>query len=143
MTQAKQGDTVKVHYTGTLSDGTTFDSSESQEPLRFTLGAGEVIPGFDQAVIGMSPGESKTATVSADEAYGPYDEDMVLEVDRGQFPSGIEPQVGQRLQVRQDGGEPFSVVVTGVSQESVTLDANHPLAGQDLTFQIELVEIAP
>jgi peptidylprolyl isomerase len=142
MAQAKQGDTVKVHYTGTLADGTTFDSSAKDEPLEFTLGAGEVIPGFDLAVVGMSPGEHKTATVPADQAYGLYDEEQLMEVDRSQFPAGVEPQVGQRLQVKQDGGEPFGVVVTEVSDESVTLDANHPLAGQDLTFQIELVEIA-
>jgi FKBP-type peptidyl-prolyl cis-trans isomerase 2 len=142
MMTAKEGDTVKVHYTGRLPDGTTFDASDEQEPLEFTLGAGEVIPGFEAAVLGMTPGESKTATVAADAAYGPHDDEMILQVDREQFPANIEPQVGQRLQVRQDQGETFSVVVTEITPDSVTLDANHPLAGQDLTFDIQLVEIA-
>jgi peptidylprolyl isomerase len=142
MSHAKQGDTVKVHYTGKLSDGTTFDSSASQDPLEFTLGAGEVIPGFESAVVGMAPGDRKVATVPADDAYGQYDEEMVMEVDRGQFPANIEPQVGQRLQVRHADGEPYGVVVTEVGAETVTLDGNHPLAGQDLTFEIHLVAIS-
>jgi peptidylprolyl isomerase len=141
MTQAKQGDTVKVHYTGRLADGSTFDSSAETEPLKFTLGTGQVIPGFEGAVVGMEPGDTKTTTIPAGEAYGPYDDDMLLEVERTQFPAEMDPQVGQRLQVRQADGETFSVVVAGVEAESITLDANHPLAGQDLTFEIRLVEI--
>jgi peptidylprolyl isomerase len=141
MTQAKQGDTVKVHYTGKLADGSTFDSSAETEPLEFTLGTGQVIPGFEVAVVGMEPGDTKTTTIPADEAYGAYDDDMLLEVERAQFPSEMDPQVGQRLQVRQSDGETFSVIVAGVEVDSVTLDANHPLAGQDLTFEIQLVEI--
>jgi peptidylprolyl isomerase len=141
MGTARQGDIVKVHYTGRLPDGTQFDSSANEEPLEFQLGEGEVIPGFEQAVLGMNPGESKTTTISAEEAYGAYDEDLVMEVGRDEFPQNIEPKVGQRLQLRQEGGEPFGVVVTEVGSDTVTLDANHPLAGQALTFEIELVEV--
>jgi peptidylprolyl isomerase len=141
MSEAKPGDKVKVHYTGKLADGTQFDSSADQEPLEFTLGAGEVIQGFEEAVVGMNPGDTKTATIGADEAYGDYDEDLVLEVERDQFPPEITPEVGQRLQLHQPDGEVVGAVVTGFDDETVTLDANHPLAGQDLTFEIELVAI--
>jgi peptidylprolyl isomerase len=141
MAEAKTGDKVKVHYTGKLPDGTQFDSSADQDPLEFTLGAGEVIQGFEEAVVGMNPGDTKTATINADEAYGDYDEELVLEVERDQFPPEITPEVGQRLQLTQPDGEVFGAVVTGFDDEVVTLDANHPLAGQDLTFEIELVEI--
>lgn len=142
MTQAKTGDKVKVHYTGKLADGTEFDTSVDQEPLEFTLGAGEVIPGFEEAVLGMNPGETKTTTIPADNAYGGYDDELVLEVERGQFPEGVTPEVGQRLQLHQEDGQVFGAVVTEVDGDTVTLDANHPLAGQNLTFDIELVEIA-
>ena len=141
MTQVKQGDTVKVHYTGKLADGSTFDSSAETEPLEFTLGTGQVIPGFEVAVVGMAPGDKKTTTIPAGEAYGDYDDDMLLEVERTQVPAAMDPRVGQRLQVRQSDGETFSVIVAGVEADSITLDANHPLAGQDLTFEIRLVEI--
>jgi FKBP-type peptidyl-prolyl cis-trans isomerase 2 len=142
MTQAKQGDKVKVHYTGRLADGTEFDTSAAQDPLEFTLGAGEVIPGFEQAVLGMAPGERRTTVIPAGEAYGDYNDEMLLEVERGTFPAHLEPQVGQQLQVKQGEGEVISVVVTEVDDDSITLDANHPLAGKDLTFEIELVAIA-
>ena len=141
MSQAKNGDTVKVHYTGKLEDGTEFDSSISREPLEFTVGADQVIAGFDQAVVGMSLGESKTTKLSAEDAYGPHLEDRVLVADRDQFPDHIDPQLGQRLELRQSGGEVVSVTVTDVSDSNVTLDANHPLAGKDLVFEIELIEI--
>ena len=141
MTQVKQGDTVKVQYTGKLADGTTFDSSAETEPLEFTLGAGQVIPGFEGAVVGMKPGDTRTTTIPAGEAYGAFDDDMLLEVERTEFPAAMDPQVGQRLQVRQSDVETFSVIVAGVEPDSITLDANHPLAGQDLTFEIRLVEI--
>lgn len=140
MAEAKNGDTVRIHYTGTLEDGTVFDSSEGQEPLEFTLGSGEVIPGFEQAVQGMQPGEKKEVTVAADDAYGSHRSDWVLEVGREDFPPNIQPEVGQQLQLSQ-GGQSFVVTVTDVSDASVTLDANHPLAGKDLTFELELVEI--
>lgn len=142
MTQAKQGDTVKVHYTGRRPNGEAFDSSVGQEPLEFTLGAGEVIPGFETGVQGMTLGESKTIVIPPDEAYGPYENEMVLEVERDQLPEEMTPTVGQQLQVRQDAGEAFSVIVVAVGAGTVTLDANHPLAGQALTFEIQLLGIA-
>ncbi len=138
---AQQGDTVKVHYHGTLPDGTVFDSSREREPLEFTLGAGQVIVGFDQAVAGLAPGESRTARVPADEAYGPRVDEMVLEVPREQVPSELNAQVGQQLELRQEDGQTVPVVVTDLSENTVTLDANHPLAGQELIFEVELVEI--
>jgi len=141
MPQAKQGDKVKVHYTGKLADGTTFDTSAEQDPLEFTLGAGDVIAGFESAVVGMAPGESRTTTIPASEAYGDYNAEMLLEVQRSTLPANVEPRVGQQLQVRQGEGEVFSVIVTEVGNDSVTLDANHPLAGKDLTFDIQLVAI--
>jgi peptidylprolyl isomerase len=141
MTQAKQGDKVQVHYTGRQNDGEVFDSSVGQAPLEFTLGGGEVIPGFENGVVGMSVGEKRTVAIPPDEGYGPYEEQMVLEVGRDQFPDEMSPTVGQQLTIRQDGGQAFSVVVVAVGDEVVTLDANHPLAGQTLTFEIELVSI--
>ena len=142
MAQAKKGDTVKVHYTGKLEDGTVFDTSIERDPLQFTIGEGQVIPGFEQAVVGMNPGESKTTKVPADKAYGPHRKEMVLAVDRNQFPVDLKPKIGQQLQSRQADGRTIRVTVTDVSESSVTLDANHPLAGKDLTFDIQLVEIA-
>lgn len=142
MPQAKQGDTVKVHYTGKLDDGTVFDSSQERDPLEFTIGTGTIIPGFEQAVIGMAPGESKTEVIPTDRAYGPYLEEMVLQVERQQLPTDIDPEVGQQLQLQHPTGEVIPVVITDVSSSTVTLDANHPLAGEDLTFDIQLVAIA-
>jgi peptidylprolyl isomerase len=142
MVQAKPGDTVKIHYTGKLDDGTVFDSSVNREPLEFTLSGGQVIPGFDEAVLGMSPGESKTQKIPMDQAYGPHREEMVLEISRQQIPPELEPEVGQQLQVQQENGQTIPVFVTEVTESNVTLDANHPLAGEDLTFDIQLVEIA-
>ncbi len=142
MAQAKTNDTVKVHYTGRLNDGTVFDSSVEREPLQFTLGEGQVIPGFENAVLGMTAGESKTITIAADQAYGPRRDDLVLAVGRDQFPPDITPEVGQQLQVRQTNGDVALVTVTEVGEAAVKLDANHPLAGHDLTFDIQLVEIS-
>ncbi|GAB4341291.1 MAG: peptidylprolyl isomerase [Leptolyngbyaceae cyanobacterium] len=142
MPQAKQGDTVKVHYTGKLDDGTVFDSSQEREPLEFTIGTGTIIPGFEQAVIGMSPGESKTEVIPPDRAYGPYLEEMVLQIERQQLPTDLDPEVGQQLQLQHPTGEVIPVIITDVSSSTVTLDANHPLAGEDLTFDIQLVAIA-
>ena len=141
MTQAKLNDKVSVHYTGKLDDGTVFDSSVQREPLEFTVGEGQVIPGFENAVVGMETGDSKTVRIPADEAYGQRRDDMLIEVERDQFPPHIEPEVGQQLQVRQANGQPVVVSVAEVSDDNVTLDANHPLAGKDLTFEIELVHI--
>jgi peptidylprolyl isomerase len=141
MTQAKQGDTVNVHYTGKLEDGTVFDTSVGREPLQFTIGGSEVIPDFEQAVVGMNPGESKIVKIPHQRAYGPYREEMVLVADRDKFPQDFQPEVGQHLQLRRNDGQTFFVTVTEVSATSVTVDANHPLAGKDLTFDLELVEV--
>jgi peptidylprolyl isomerase len=142
MTQAKNGDTVRVHYTGKLDDGTEFDTSSGGEPLEFTIGEGDLIPGFEHAVVGMSPGELRTVRIAFEQAYGPHQEEMVLVVERDQFPPHITPQVGQELELHHSDGQAVSVTVTDISSTSVTLDANHPLAGQDLIFDIELVGIA-
>ncbi len=141
MGQAKQGDTVRVYYTGTLENGTIFDSSE-QEGLQFTIGQGQVIPGFEQAVIGMQPGDERTITIPADKAYGPYRPEMVAWVEREHFPAGLHLELGQLLQVRQGEDQTCVVKVTELTESRVKLDANHPLAGKDLTFAIRLVEIA-
>jgi FKBP-type peptidyl-prolyl cis-trans isomerase 2 len=143
MTEARAGDTVKVHYTGKLDDGTVFDTSSDSEPLEFTLGEGQVILGFEQAVMGMNMGDSKTAKIPADEAYGRHRPEMVLAVPRDQFPANITPEVGQQLQIRQPNGQAFVVKVTDIKDDTIVLDANHPLAGQDLTFDIKLVEVTP
>lgn len=141
MPEAKKGDTVKVHYTGKLGDGTVFDTSADREPLEFTVGEGAVIPGFELAVIGLQPGESRETTIDADNAYGQRNGDLVTEVKREQLPQDLQVSVGQQLQVGMANGQNAIVLVTDVSDASITIDANHPLAGQDLTFSIELVEI--
>ena len=141
MTKVKDGDTVKVHYKGSLEDGSVFDSSEDREPLEFTLGSRQLIPGFEKAVIGMEQGESTTITIPSKEAYGEPREDLILDVPKDNLPDDIEPQIGMQLQVNRPDGDPIPVRVTNVGDEQVKLDANHPLAGEDLTFEIELVEI--
>ena len=141
MAKAKNGDAVKVHYTGKLEDGTVFDSSENREPIKFTIGEGNVIPGFEEAVVGMSPGESKTEKVPADQAFGPYREELVVDIDRERIPRGIDPKVGQQLRFEKTDGGITEVLVKGVTESKVTLDANHPLARNDLVFDIELLEI--
>ncbi len=141
MTQAKHGDTVKVHYTGRLEDGTIVDTSIDNRPLRFTIGEGRLIADFEQAVVGMNPGEWRNIKIPADKVYGPYSKELVLAVDRDQFPTSLQPEVGQQLQVYEEDGERLLVRVTYVSESIVTLDANHPLAGKDLTIDIHLVEI--
>lgn len=138
--QAQAGDTVRVHYTGTLGDGQVFDSSRGREPLEFTLGGGQVIPGFDEGVSGMSPGEARTVTIPSDQAYGQRSEDLLFVVPRAQFPEHLDPQPGQQLQMSQ-GDQVAIVTVVDVTEQGVILDANHPLAGKDLTFELELVEI--
>ena len=142
MSKVKDGDTVKVHYTGTLTDGTVFDTSEEREPLEFTLGQGQLIPGFEKAVVGMNVGDSTEVEIPSDDAYGESREDLVISVPKDQLPDDVEPQVGMQLQVNQQDGQPIPVRITEVGEENLTLDANHPLAGQDLKFEIELVEIA-
>lgn len=141
MTQVKHGDTVKVHYTGKLDDGSVFDSSVEHAPLQFTVGDGQVIPGFEDTIIGMKPGDSKTTQIPSEQAYGPYRDEMVMVVARDQFPENLNPQVEQQLQIVHENGQAFIVQVIEVSDTDVTLDANHPLAGQDLIFEIQLVEI--
>jgi len=141
MAQAKTGDTVKVHYTGKLEDGTVFDTSADREPLEFKIGEKQLIPDFEQAVIGMEPGESKSIQIVSENAYGPHHEEMVMVVERKDIPEGLNPQVDQRLQVQQQSGQSFVVTVTAVSEASVTMDGNHPLAGKDLSFDIQLTEI--
>ncbi len=139
--QAKNGNTVQVDYTGKLADGTVFDTSVGREPLEFTLGAGQVIPGFEKAVLGMKVGEKKTVTIPANEAYGPRSDDLILEIGREKLPSGLTPKVGQQLQMTRPDGGTIIATITNVSDNTVTIDANHPLAGKDLTFEIELVKI--
>jgi peptidylprolyl isomerase len=142
MAQAKSGDTVKVHYTGKLDDGTVFASSIKRDPLEFVIGEERIIPAFEQAVVGMIPGGSKTTKIDADEAYGPHHEELVRVIDRGVFPADLEPEVGQRLNLSEPDGREIIVTVTDFSESNVTLDANHPLAGENLVFDIQLVEIA-
>ncbi len=142
MTQAKKGDTVNVHYTGKLADGTVFDTSRNRHPLQFTIGKSQVISGFEQAVIGMNPGESKTARIPVDQAYGPRQNDRIVTVERTQLPPGLNPLVGQRLELTQSDNQRILVTVSAMTDTTLTLDANHPLAGRDLFFDIELVKIA-
>jgi peptidylprolyl isomerase len=141
MSNAKAGDTVKIHYTGTLDDGTQFDSSAGREPLEFELGSGQVIPGFDKAVEGMAVGEQKKINIAADDAYGQRNEQMVQDVPRSQLPADLTPQEGMALQAQQPDGNVVNLTVTAVSEDAITVDANHPLAGKDLNFDIELVSI--
>ncbi|GAB4292942.1 MAG: peptidylprolyl isomerase [Roseovarius sp.] len=141
MTQVKTGDTVRIHYTGTLADGTTFDSSEGREPLEFVVGSGQIIPGLDAALAGMAVGERKTVEVPAEAAYGQPDPRARQAVPRADIPAEIPLAVGTRLQVQTSQGQVMPVTVVEVSDEQVTLDANHPLAGHDLTFAIELVSV--
>ena len=141
MSEAKAGDTVRIHYTGTLSDGSTFDSSAGRDPLEFTLGSGQVIPGFDKAVDGMAVGDQKTVEIAADDAYGQRDPNGMQSFPRDKVPDDIPLDIGTRLQLSTPSGQPVMVTVSEVTETEVILDANHPLAGQDLTFEIELVEI--
>jgi FKBP-type peptidyl-prolyl cis-trans isomerase 2 len=141
MQQVKSGDTVKVHYHGTLTDGTTFDSSEGREPLEFEVGSGMVIKGFDDGVMGMMVGDKKTLNIPAEDAYGPKHEENVIEFPQNQFPEGMKPEVGMRLNLNSADGQVVPVVIVEIGEEVVLLDANHPLAGEALVFNIELVEI--
>lgn len=141
MTTAASGHTVKVHYTGTLNSGDEFDSSAGGEPLEVTLGEGAVIAGFEAALLGMAPGESKTVTIPAEEAYGAHKAERVYDVERERIPPDVDLEVGRLLQARGADGQTVTMTVMAIEEEKVTLDFNHPLAGQDLTFQVELVEI--
>jgi peptidylprolyl isomerase len=142
MSTVKNGDTVKVHYTGKLDSGEVFDSSEGAEPLAFTVGAGEVIPGFDQALLGMQIGETKDVVINPEQAYKEHDERLVQTIDRTQFNlSGAEPEVGMTIEMRTPDGS-IPLTITDLTDTTVTLDANHPLAGETLHFALTLVEIA-
>ncbi len=142
MAQAKEGDTVKVHYTGKLEDGEIFDTSQDGDPLEFKIGGGQVISGFEQGVVGMNEGASKTVEIPSDEAYGPHHQELVIEIEMDQFPEDLDPEVGQQFKMRQPDDRTIIVAVTEITEDSVTLDANHPLAGKDLTFDIQLIKIA-
>lgn len=141
MSEAKSGDMVKVHYTGRFEDGTQFDTSVGGDPLEFTLGKGEVIEGFEQAVLGMNEGDTKTVTIPAAQAYGPHREDRVLIMERKNLPADITPEVGLRLQARQPDDTVIVFTITDINEDTVVLDANHPLAGKNLVFDIELLEV--
>lgn len=141
MATAKQGDTVHVHYTGRLDDGTVFDSSKGKSPIEFVLGTGHVIPGFEKAVEGLSVGEQISATIPSPEAYGLRSEELVMDVPMDNFPDGASPSVGQRFEMRTPDGQKVPVTVTEVGDDSVEIDANHPLAGRKLEFDLELVKI--
>lgn len=141
MAEAKQGDTVHIHYTGRLDDGTVFDTSEGRDPLSFELGSGQVIPGFEEAVQGMSVGESKTERIPPEKAYGPRMDQLTMELPRTDLPDGLDPEVGQQLQMQTQEGKAFPVTVTAADPEQITVDANHALAGKALTFDIELVKV--
>ncbi|WP_339749911.1 peptidylprolyl isomerase [uncultured Rubinisphaera sp.] len=141
MNAAKSGDTVRIHYTGKLEDGTQFDSSEGRDPLEFALGSGNVIPGFENAVEGMAVGDKKSVTIPPEEAYGPRHEQLIQDVPRNRLPDGITPTVGMELQSQNENGQVMQFSVTAVDEESITVDGNHPLAGKALSFDVELVEI--
>ena len=136
-----EGDTVGIHYTGTLNDGTVFDSSEGRDPLAFQVGSGQIIPGLDVAIPGMAVGDKKVVNVPCDEAYGQMNPAMRQEVPRAEIPAEIPTEIGSRLQMQAQNGQVIPVVVVDANESTITLDANHPLAGQDLTFAIELVSI--
>ena len=141
MSQAKSGDTVKVHYTGILEDGTEFDSSSGREPLEFTIGAGNIIPGFEQAVTGMEQGDSKRVVIPAGEAYGDRQDELVQTLPRQDIPDHITLEEGVVLEAESPNGQRMRLTVVDMDDQSVTLDANHPLAGKDLTFDLELVDV--
>ena len=141
MEQAKSGDTVIIHYTGKLDDGSIFETSEDQEPILLTIGENETIQALEEAIVGMKPGETKTLKILAADAYGPYHKKLVKTVSRGVLAKGIKPEVGQELQATRIDGRKLTVTIKEFTEKSVTFDANHPLAGQDLTFDVQLMEI--
>lgn len=141
MQQVKTGDTVRVHYHGRLNNGNTFDSSEGRDPLEFTVGAGMVIKGFDNGVLDMKPGDKKTLNIPVEEAYGPKNDELIMEFPKANIPADLNPSVGMELQMSNPQGQVFPVKVAAIGTEFITLDANHPLAGEPLIFDIELVEI--
>lgn len=141
MSQAKKGDTIKVHYTGRLDDGTVFDSSRDREPLEVTLGTGSVIPGFENGLEGMAVGDTKTINTPQEDAYGVTQDEMISEVEKSEFPSDITPEVGLELQLTQPDNSIINVIVSRIEGDKITIDANHPLAGKELIFELEMTEI--
>jgi len=141
MAQAQNGDKVRVNYTGTLKDGTVFDSSLEREPMDFTIGGDQLIPGFQNAVVGMTQGDKKIVNIKADKAYGPYQEQLVQEIARSNLPADLDVERGTRLSANDGQGNTIPVTVVELKEDTITLDANHPLAGEDLTFEITLVDI--
>jgi len=142
MTAVATGSKIKVHYTGTFDDGEVFDSSrQAEQPFEFEVGAGQVIPGFDNAVVGMKAGETKQVRLTEDEAYGPYNQEMIFDADPNQFEDGLSPEVGQQFQTQMQDGTPLLLTVKAVSDDKITLDANHPMAGKALNFDLEVVEV--
>jgi peptidylprolyl isomerase len=141
MSQAKLNDKVKVHYTGKLEDGFVFDTSANKNPLEFVIGEKKVIPGFEDAIIGMAQGEKKTIKIEAEKAYGPYRKELEIVVKKDQLPPEVKPEIGQQLQIKQKDNQNVIVMITKINGDDITIDANHPLAGKDLTFEVELVEI--
>ena len=142
MERAKYGDKIKVHYTGKLTNGRVFDSSIDRNPIVFTIGQEQMIPDFEQAFIGMSPGESKRITIDSDKAFGPYREDLLTKINSENISPELEPKVGQRIEASRRNGQKVVVTIIAVNESGVTVNANHPLAGEDLTFDLELIEIA-
>jgi peptidylprolyl isomerase len=138
---ASNGDTVHVHYTGTLEDGTVFDSSQGRDPISFTLGSGTVIAGFEKAVEGLAVGEKTDASIAPEDAYGPHRDELVMQVSREQLPEGMSPDIGDQLGMQTPDGQQVPVVVVETAEEAISVDANHPLAGKTLIFQLELVKI--
>lgn len=141
MTAAATGRKIKVHYTGTFDDGEVFDSSRQAQPFEFEVGTGQVIPGFDNAVVGMKAGETKQVRLTGEDAYGPYNQEMVFDADPNQFEEGMSPEVGQQFQTQMQDGTPLLLTVKAVSDDKITLDANHPMAGKALNFDLEVVEV--
>ena len=141
MVKVKEGDRVKVNYSLTVDNKTVVENTKDMKPIEFKLNAGEALPGFEQAVIGMNTGETKSVVIPAKEAYGERREELVMKVDRKELPEDLKPQVGQQLRLESEKHEPFIVTVTGVSESELIMDANHPLAGKNLNFEIELIEI--
>lgn len=141
MTQAKEGDKVKVHYEGSLDDGTIFESTFEKEPIEVTLGEEKLIPGFENAVLGMSEGDTRNVTVGPEEGFGTRKNDLVVDVDRAEIPEHIDPQEGMMLQIRSEEGNIRYFTIADVSETTVTLDGNHPLAGRDINFKIQLLEV--
>ena len=141
LAEAKNGDFLRVHYTGKLEDGTVFDSSEGGDPLELTLGEGQIIPGVEEALVGMESGDSKTVSISSEKGYGPRHDQLLFRVPKDRLPEGMEPEVGQRYELTQEGGAKALVTVTGIEDEEVVLDGNHPLAGKTMVFELELVSI--